>query len=327
MKTEISEIWGRMGVSGALLLTATLTACGQVPLHFLQPQRSGLQALSQQIGPDAGTLRFSFEFDDKADAVEGEVGSGYIVVSRDGKELQALPHAFELPRERLDRQAWLDFKDFNGDGLLDFKVTRLYALEGTLPVDSLYQFDAKTGNFAQVDAVSNAGEIVATAPGCLSLKVVNAAGTAKQESYCFSPATTRWDRAKAELPKRGKTAVKVSAVCDLFAPELISCRRARIEQDRVLLTMVREYRMGKKQALIGSQGKGYAESYARTQHLDHQSWHRYRDARCATQVREQGVAVKALPAATELCRYEWSRDQLRRYKEQVARLGEGNGKP
>jgi hypothetical protein len=91
--------------------------------------------------------------------------------------------------------------------------------------------------------------------------------------------------------------------------------------------MVREYRMGKKQALIGLQGKGYAEAYARTQHLDHQSWHRYRDARCAAQVREQAVAVKALPAATELCRYDWSRDQLRRYKEQVARLGEVQNKP
>jgi hypothetical protein len=85
--------------------------------------------------------------------------------------------------------------------------------------------------------------------------------------------------------------------------------------------------MGKKQALIGLQGKGYAEAYGRTQQLDHQSWHRYRDARCASQAREQGVAVKALPAATELCRYDWSRDQLRRYKEQVARLGEGNSKP
>jgi hypothetical protein len=316
-----------MRVPGALLLTAALAACGQLPLHFLQPHRSGLQALSQEIGPDAGTLRFNFEFDDKADAVEGEVGSGYIVVSRDGKELQALPHAFELPRERLDRQAWLDFKDFNGDGLLDFKVTRLYAMDGKLSVDSLYQFDARTGNFAQVDVVSNAGEIATTEPGCLSLKVVNAAGTARQESHCFSPATARWVRAKAELPKTGKAAVKVSAVCDPLTPELISCRRARIEQDRVLLTMVREYRMGKKQALIGLQGNGYAEAYGRTQQLDHQSWHRYRDARCASQAREQGVAVKALPAATELCRYDWSRDQLRRYKEQVARLGEGNSKP
>ena len=192
MKTKI---WGRMRVPGALLLTAALAACGQVPLHFLQPQRSGLQALTQQIGHDAGTLRFDFEFDDKADAVEGEVGSGYIVVSREGKELQALPHAFELPRERLDRQAWLDFKDFNGDGLLDFKVTRLFAMDGKLSVDSLYQFDAKTGNFAQVDVVSNAGEIAATEPGCETLPAVSVRVTCRDE-----PSTTGVGSCTLKLP-------------------------------------------------------------------------------------------------------------------------------
>lgn len=149
---------GALRFGGALLLTISLAACGQLPIDFLQPQRGGLDTLSQQIGPDAGTLRFDFEFDDKADATEGAVGSGYIVVSRAGKELQALPHAFEMPRSRLDRQTWLDFKDYNGDGLLDFKVTRLFAMDGKLPVDSLYQFDAKTGTFAQVDVVSNAGK-------------------------------------------------------------------------------------------------------------------------------------------------------------------------
>ena len=318
---------GRLRVLSALLITATLSACGQLPLDFLQPQRSGLDTLSQQIGPDVGSLRFDFEFDDKADAAEGEVGSGYIVVSRAGKELQALPHAFEMPRSRLDRQAWLDFKDFNGDGLLDFKVTRLFAMDGKLPVDSLYQFDAKTGTFAQVDGVSNTGEIQATAPGCVSLKLVNAAGATKQENHCYAPAAARWVRAKPEVAQKGAATVRVEAVCDPQTPELIGCRRARIEQDRVLLTMVREYRMGKKQALIGLQGKAYAEAYGKTQDLDHQSWHRYRDARCASQAREQAVAVKALPAAIELCRHDWSRDQLRRYKEQVARLGEGKGKP
>lgn len=311
---------------GALLLTASLTACGQLPLHFLQPQHSGLDTLSQQIGPNADALRFDFEFDDKADAAEGEVGSGYIVVSRAGKELQALPHAFEMPRSQLDRQAWLDFRDFNGDGLLDFKVTRLFAMGGKLPVESLYQLDAKTGTFAQVDLVSNAGAIKATAPGCVSLTLVNAAGNAKQENHCFVPTTARWVRVKAEVAQKG-AAARVEAVCDPLVPDLIGCRRARIEQDRVLLTMVREYRMGKKQALIGLQGKAYAEAYVKTQDLDHQSWHRYRDARCAAQAREQAVAVNALPAAIELCRHDWSRDQLRRYKEQVARLGEGMSKP
>ena len=62
---------GRLRVLSALLLTASLTACGQLPLDFLQPQRSGLETLSQQIGSDVGSLRFDFEFDDKVSLVPG----------------------------------------------------------------------------------------------------------------------------------------------------------------------------------------------------------------------------------------------------------------
>ena len=115
---------------------------------------------------------------------------------------------------------------------------------------------------------------------------------------------------------------RVDAVCDQGAPELVACRRARIEQDKALLTLVRDYRAGRMQSLQAEHGKSYAQSYARHQDLDHSKWREYRDARCATQSREQAVPVKALPASVELCRYEWARDQLRRYKDQMARLGE-----
>jgi hypothetical protein len=115
----------------------------------------------------------------------------------------------------------------------------------------------------------------------------------------------------------------VDTVCDATTPELIACRRARIEQDKSLLTLVRDYRTGRMQALQAVHGREYAQAYARTQDLDHSSWRQYRDARCAAQSREQSVPVKALPAATEHCRFEWARDQLRRYKDQIARLGDG----
>ena len=36
----------------------------------------------------------------------------------------------------------------------------------------------------------------------------------------------------------------MDAVCDSAAPELVACRRARIEQDKALLTLVRDYRAG-----------------------------------------------------------------------------------
>lgn len=311
--------------SSSLALLWSLAACAPMSLDLLRPQAQGLGTLTQKVGPEAPELAFNFEFDDKADAAEGEVGSGYIVVTQNGQELQALPHAFEMPRERLDANDWLTFKDFNGDGLLDFKVTRLYALDGTLPVDSLYQFDAKTGRYAQIDPVSNAGEIQPSAPNCVSLRVAGASGSPKVESHCYVAASGRWVRGKAEAARRQATAPRVDAVCDSATPELVACRRARIEQDKALLTLVRDYRTGRMQSLQAERGRGYALAYARHQDLDHSKWRDYRDARCATQSREQAVPLKVLPASVELCRYEWARDQLRRYKDQLARLGDAKG--
>jgi hypothetical protein len=306
-------------VSGLAIVLA-ITGCAPMSMDFLRPPSHGLGTLTQKIGPEAPELTFDFEFDDKADAAEGEIGSGYIVVSQDGKELQALPHAFEMPRDRLDASDWLVFKDFNGDGLMDFKVTRLYAMDGKLPVDSLYQFDAKSGRFAQVDPVSNTGEIQVSAPNCVSLKVAGSTGSPRVESHCYVAASGRWVRGKPETGRKG--APPVEAVCDVAAPEVVACRRARIEQDRSLLTLVRDYRTGRMQALQATHGKGYAQAFARSQDLDHSRWREYRDARCAVQSRDQSLPVKDLPGAIELCRFEWTRDQLRRYRDQVARLPE-----
>lgn len=315
-------------ITGSLALALPLAACAPMslenPFGFLKGSDHGLQTMSQKLGPDGPTLSFDFEFDDQADASDGEVGSGYIVVSQDGKELQALPHAFEIPHERLEAQQWLSFRDFNGDGLLDFKVTRLYMMDGQLPLETLYQFDPKTGRFAQVDAVSNAGEIQATTANCLSLKVVGASGLPKLENHCYAAATGRWQLAKPEVVARGKRAASdsVEPVCDAVSPELVACRKARIEQDKALLSMVRDYRTARMQTLMFEQGRDYARAYAKTQDLDHRSWRQYRDARCAAQSRERAVPTAALPATIERCRFEWSRDQLRRYKEQIAHLSE-----
>lgn len=308
----------RLTIAACLAIALAVSACAPLSGDLFRSQGHHLDTLTQKVGPDVPVMSFDFEFDDKADAAEGEVGSGYIVVSQDGKELQALPHAFELPRERLDGSDWLVFKDFNGDGLIDFKVTRMYAMDGRLPVDSLYQFDARTGRFAQVDPVSNAGEIQTSAPNCVSLKVAGTSGAPKVESHCYVASSGRWVRGKPETPRKGAPA----AVCDVAAPELVACRRARIEQDRALLSLVREYRTERVQTLRADHGRDYAQAYARTQDLDHSRWRQYRDARCASQSRDQSVPPKELPTVIEVCRFEWTRDQLRRYKDQIARLPE-----
>lgn len=317
-------------IMGSLALALPLVACAPMSmsfdnaLAFLKGSDHHLEEMSRKVGADAPTLSFNFEFDDKAGASEGEVGSGYIVVSQDGKELQALPHAFEMTGDRLDGQQWLNFKDFNGDGLLDFKVTRMYVMDGTLPLESLYQFDPKTGRFAQVDPVSNAGEIQATANNCVSLKVMTASGLPKLENHCYVAATGHWQLAKPEIVARSKRTRSDNAdpVCSATSPELIACRKARIGEDKALLSLVRDYRAARMRALLSEQGRAYARAYAKVQDLDHSSWRQYRDARCASQSRERAVPSETLPATIERCRYEWSRDQLQRYKDQIAQLGE-----
>jgi hypothetical protein len=255
------------------------------------------------------------------------VGAGYIVVIRDGKELQALPHVFELSSDQLDAKAWLEFADFNGDGLMDFKVARLAAAKDRLPLESVYQFDRTTGNYALVEALSGVGRVTATAPGCVSLTLQAADGEAKQESLCFGTVSNKWVFSKPGTGRDQLARAQAPALCDPLAPNLKVCQLARVEAEGRLQKLVQEYRAGMRKSLQKEQGKGYADAYAKTFDWDHLSWRRYRDARCAVQAREQALSPKELPAATALCRYDWTRDQLRRYQDQVAKLVDDQQSP
>ncbi|WP_157559301.1 hypothetical protein [Hydrogenophaga crassostreae] len=310
---------------GVVASTLALTACAQLSsltqsLDFFQSSAPPPKMLTLDIGREVGSLGFAFELDNKSDKDSDQVGSGYIVVLRDGKEVQALPHVFEMAPDRLDAQKWLEFSDFNGDGFLDFKAARLAPAEGQLPLDSVYQFDRKSSTFALVDDLSGVGEVSATTPGCVALKLQTADRASKQESLCFATASSKWVFSKPGSGRDQLARSQSAQQCDPLAPNLKACQLARIDVEGRLQTLMREYRSGKRKSLQMEKGKGYADAYAKNFDWDYLSWRRYRDARCAVQAREQALSVKDLPAATALCRYDWSRDQLRRYQEQVARL-------
>ena len=309
----------------ALVLAGALAGCAQLSVLTetlsIQPvETASPEKLTQDIGRGAGTLEFAFELDNKADKVDSQVGTGYIVVLRDGKELQALPHVFEMQPSELDAKAWLEFADFNRDGFVDFKVARVAPVNGQLPLESVFQFDRASGTFALIEALSGVGKVNVTTPGCVGLDLLTADGAAKQERLCFATAGAKWVFAKPGVGRDQAARAQTAQQCDPLAPSLKACQLARTEAEARLQKLMREYRSGKKKALQKDQGKGYAEAYAKTFDWDHLSWRRYRDARCAVQVREQALSPKELPAATALCRYDWTRDQLRRYEEQVARL-------
>lgn len=310
---------GVLGAAGVLAGCAQLSSLTS-SFEFLQADSPPPETLNQDVGRGAGTLSFSFEVDNKAEKAENMVGSGYIVVQRDGKEIQALPHIFEMPPERLDPKAWLVFADFNGDGLIDFKAAREDSAGGQLPLDSVYQFDRKSGTFALVDALSGVGEVVASTPGCVALKLQTAGGDAKAESLCYATASSKWVFSKPGMGRDQVAKAQSETACDPLAPNLKACQLARVEVEARISKLTREYRTSKRMLLQREQGKGYADAYAKTFDWDYLSWRRYRDARCAVQAREQALSVRDLPAATALCRYDWSLDQLRRYEEQVSRL-------
>ena len=316
----------------ALTLVATFAGCAQLSaltnsFGLRSVDAPPPETLTRDIGRGAGPLAFAFELDNKAEREEDQVGSGYIVVLRDGKELQALPHVFEMPPGELDPRNWLEFADFNRDGFMDFKAARVSPAKGQLPLESVYQFDRASGTYALVDALSGVGRVGVTSPGCVGLDLLTADGAAKQESLCFAAATGQWVFSKPGMGRDEVARSQAAQQCDPLAPRLKACQLARIETEARLQKLMREYRSGKKKALQKDQGKGYADAYAKTFDWDHLSWRRYRDARCAVQAREQALSVKELPAATALCRYDWTRDQLRRYQEQVARLIDDQSQP
>jgi hypothetical protein len=203
---------------------------------------------------------------------------------------------------------------------MDFKAARLAAEDGQLPLESVYQFERSTGTFVLVDALSGVGEVSATTPGCVALKLQTADGAAKRESLCFATTGSKWVFSKPGLGRDQLANVQAAPQCDPLAPSLKDCQAARLEVEGRLKDLMREYRTGKKKSLQKEKGNSYADASAKNFDWDYLSGRRYRDARCAVQAREQALSPKALPAATALCRYDWSRDQLRRYEEQVARL-------
>lgn len=281
----------------------------------------GLSPMTQQVGADGPPLHFDFELGDEAGSDEKVLGAGFIVVRREGREIQALPHAFEMPKEAIDRNHWLSFKDFNGDGQLDFVVTRMLTGDTGQAITSLYQMDAKTGKYFQVVSLSNVGEISAALPGCVNLKSRDERGAARRQVYCYAKQASKW----IHQPGLGRQEVRdlAEAGCAGSAAGLIDCRKSRIELDRQLLSLLRELRNGRRDSLLQEVNRGYASAYVKHMDRGHRTWLLYRDARCTTQVREQAVPVGELGAATESCRFEMAREQLTSYQKRLVDLAAG----
>lgn len=306
------------GLSALLMLA--LSGCAGWAPDFID---RGLMPVAEQVGADGPGLLFEFEPGDGAGSNDQVFGAGYIVISEAGQEIQALPHSFEMPKQQIDREHWLSFKDFNGDGWQDFVVSRMQVGPGQLPINSLYQFDPKIRKFFQVNLLSNVGHVSALVPGCAEIKSRDDPGVVKQNAYCFVASTGRWTL----QPGLNNSVVSdlAQAACLSVETGLTRCRKARMELDRQLLVLVRAFRNDRRESLEREVGKHYASTYVRQMNRNHVTWLRYRDARCMAQVREQAIPVNKLGAAVESCRFERAREQYAGYKNRLLTLAVEKG--
>lgn len=303
---------------------ALLTGCANLT-HLLglnALHESGLQPLEVQLTLDRDPYRFVYERDDGAGAEEEGFGSGFVVVSQGGKELQAIAHAFEVPRDKVDAAKWLNFQDVNGDGWLDFLVLRQYTADSAAAVMNLYQFEPSSNTFVLVEPLSNLGSLVVSSTGCVELTYAAPDKKPGDEAFCFSPQASRWVKS---ISPAGAAAVGEADPhddgCRGTRPSLTDCRKARLGADKDLQVAVRDYRSVKKDALQQALNRNYADSFSRNLDASHAAWLTYRNARCALYVREQALPSVQLNAALEACRFDQSRAQLKLYKTQLSKLG------
>lgn len=146
----------------------------------------------------------------------------------------------------------------------------------------------------------------------------------KQDAYCFAASTDRWTL----RPGLGTSVVSnlVEAGCSGAEAGLIACRKSRIELDRQLLILVREFRNDRRTSLERELGKRYASTYVTHMDRHHRTWLLYRDTRCTALVREQAVPVNRLRAAEESCRFEQAREQHAGYKGRLLKLATAKGR-
>ncbi|GAA6140865.1 lysozyme inhibitor LprI family protein [Hydrogenophaga sp. 5NK40-0174] len=312
----------RMG--GVVLALGVLGGCVSLPgmqanVAPAEPTK-GLEPQKVNVASDAVTYHFDFVFGDGAGTASSKhFGAGFIVVTQDGKEVQAIAHNFELPRSALDRQGWMQFGDLNNDGWQDFMVP--HRMTNGVTVMSLYEYDSKAERFAPVGKLSGLGEISRAAPGCVQVtRALTAEGAADRQNFCYSKQTGQWVAQIA--PLSADDVLDADAGCAGATPDAKACRKSRMALEKTLKGELQTYGKSYQGVLTESKNKQYAARFVRNTNVEHRAWLRYRDARCNAYVREQGFDRKLFDSAIEACRYDLSVAQLHEYRLRNARLAE-----
>lgn len=319
-KEENKGTAGRM--LAAALCAGALAGCSTVSNWVSPGKPSGPQAKQQVLGADAAEAPHVFEFIQGDDAgMDAErFGSGVIVVSREGQELQSIEHVFDMPLAAIGRSGWIRFEDLDGDGWQDFVVPAGVVQETGIAVMAVHRFDPGKGAFEFVEPLSHWGEVQASGPGCVQVRYAHGELLPAQGRFCYSTQAGRWVQQLSAAEAVAAVAEDGETACASATPDLQPCRKARVALDKAVLAQWSDYSKDRRQVLAQSNGRSYATQFARTSQASHNAWLRYRDARCTAHVREQALPATLFQSATEACKHGMALQQMQHYKGLQARL-------
>lgn len=266
----------------------------------------------------AETLTFEFIQGEDAGLDEQRLGAGFIVVSRQGQEIQAIEHAFEMSLTELKQRDWIEFLDLDGDGRSDFVVPVGLSSDGSTPIMAAYRFQSETQAFEMVESISNLGEVSALGASCVAVRYAHDVAPASQGRYCFAQTLNRWVQQVPVSP--GTPVADEGAACAGATPNLLPCRQSRMALDKELQAVHHSVRQGRREQLAHSNGRQYANQFAKVSAASHNAWLRYRDTRCASHVRAQALPAKLMAPAVEACKHDMALQQMEQYRDQQMRL-------
>lgn len=303
-----------------LACAAAMSGCATVSDWLKPSPRPGLAARYQVMSdaPSVPTLMFEFIHGEDASLADDRLGSGYIVVSDEGREIQSIEHAFEMPASALERQGWIRFEDLDGDGWMDFTVPASIHEGSGVQVTAAYRYDPGVRRFELAEPLSNLGDVQASGHACVTVRYAQESAVQPVGRFCYLGQAHRWIQQVPVVlaPVKGDEAT----ACQGATPDMLLCRKERMAIDRQMLSELKRLSTSQSQVLAQTNGRQYASQFPRIRLASHNAWLRYRDARCASHVREQAVPVRLMASTQEACRYDMALHQLQQYAGQHARI-------
>lgn len=241
---------------------------------------------------------------------ENQVVTGEVIVRKRGQVVQSIPHTLSRIAAKGDDQRWLLIEDVNNDGLPDMLLTHAPATSESVPVKSLFLFDAQSQSFQLQKQVSKLGDIDKTG-GCVVVRAQSKDPTSR--TYCFTGEQSGWMESK-------RFSGTASARCNNQQQKVAECRNLRTQRDGEMRQLINSYIDTKSKSMTEEKRQAAALRFARNLRVGHEQWLLYRDARCASYVIEYNFPASTSGFELESCKLDLSGLQLQHYSSMLSLL-------